>query len=440
MKIGILGGGLTGLALGYFLEHDFEILEKEKKCGGLCGSLQENGFTFDTGGGHILFSRNKEVLDFMTNLLSNNIVESQRNTKIYFKKKYVKYPFEKGLSDLPIMDSFECFYYFFERLFKNKLIKKLGRERKCDNFQEWMFKTFGKGITEKYLLPFNEKIWGFKPEKMHMDWTDGRVPNPELKDVLKDIVRYFGGEIEGYKHQLNFYYPRDGGIEAVIKIFENKLSGKIEKNFAVKNIRKKGGRWIISNGIKEKKFDKLVSTIPLPEIINALPNVPAEVKTAADNLVINSHITIFLGFKKKSQGYHWIYMPEKKILPYKLFYLSNCSPNAAPEGKSSLMAQITCRFNDDIWNMNSKDLIEKVIWQLEEEKLISASDVCHKNLAKHKYAYIVYDIDYKKNIETVHNYLKSSGIELCGRFAEFKYMNMDDCIGSAMNLAKALNT
>ena len=48
MKIGILGGGLTGLTLGNHLKYDFEILERENTCGGLCRSLEDEGFTFDT--------------------------------------------------------------------------------------------------------------------------------------------------------------------------------------------------------------------------------------------------------------------------------------------------------------------------------------------------------------------------------------------------------
>ncbi|HID60964.1 MAG TPA: hypothetical protein EYP46_03795, partial [Hadesarchaea archaeon] len=51
-KVGILGGGLAGLASASFLRHDFEVLEKNDECGGLCRSLTEKGFTFDYGGGH----------------------------------------------------------------------------------------------------------------------------------------------------------------------------------------------------------------------------------------------------------------------------------------------------------------------------------------------------------------------------------------------------
>ncbi|MCS7244416.1 MAG: NAD(P)-binding protein, partial [Candidatus Calescibacterium sp.] len=83
MKIAILGGGLTGLTLGYFLslrkeKLEFEILEKESECGGLMRSLNEMEFTFDYGGSHIIFSKDKEVLEFMLNLLGDNKVKNRR--------------------------------------------------------------------------------------------------------------------------------------------------------------------------------------------------------------------------------------------------------------------------------------------------------------------------------------------------------------------------
>lgn len=86
--IAILGGGLTGLTLGYLLNIkniNFEILEKESECGGLMRTLQENNFTFDYRGSHIIFSKDKEVLNFMLTLLGDNKIKNRRNTFFFIK-------------------------------------------------------------------------------------------------------------------------------------------------------------------------------------------------------------------------------------------------------------------------------------------------------------------------------------------------------------------
>ena len=68
MKIGILGGGIAGLSLAYFLKHKSVILEKEGEIGGLGRSFSLNGISYDVGP-HIIFSKNKEILDLHTSLI-----------------------------------------------------------------------------------------------------------------------------------------------------------------------------------------------------------------------------------------------------------------------------------------------------------------------------------------------------------------------------------
>ncbi len=98
MRYGILGGGLSALSLAYFLqEHpqvtSIEILEKEGAPGGLARSYAFAGLHYNVGP-HIMFSKNKEVLDLMVGLLGDNVHKLRRSNKIYHDGRFVKYPFE----------------------------------------------------------------------------------------------------------------------------------------------------------------------------------------------------------------------------------------------------------------------------------------------------------------------------------------------------------
>ena len=219
MKIGVLGGGLVGLVVASRCKsHDCEVLEADEAIGGHCRSLIKDGYTFDPGGPHILFSKNQEMMAIFREQLGDNISQRTRNNKIWYQGRYVKYPFENGLYDLAPEDRFECLYHYLKNDYPPP-----------KNFKEWIYHVFGKGIAEKYLLPYNEKIWNVPAEKMGIDWVDGRVPRPPIEDVIKSAV---GVVTEGYTHQLYFLYPKTGGIEALPRSFA-KDCANITLNFQI---------------------------------------------------------------------------------------------------------------------------------------------------------------------------------------------------------------
>jgi protoporphyrinogen oxidase len=426
MKIGILGGGLTGLTIASQLNQECEVLEKNSECGGLCRSLQENGFTFDYGGAHIIFSRDPKPVEFMLNLLGDNVERNRRNNKVYFKGKFIKYPFENGLSYLDKEDTFDCLYYYL-----------INNYKKAENFKEWIYFTFGKGIAEKYLIPYNEKIWNFDTSKMSLHWVEGRIPKPPVEDVIKSAL---GIETEGYTHQLYYHYPKTGGIQALIRSLEKKIPN-ITKNFEVKKVEKKGKKWVVSNNEVEKEFDRIISTIPLFSLIRAIDSVPKHVQDAVESLKYNSLITVMLGINKPSiNDFTAIYFPDSDFLPNRVAFPMNFSKENTPFGMSSVVAEITADASDKVWKFTDDQLIEHVIQGLHIRKIIDKNDVIYSKVRRSNYAYVIYDLDYQRNIATVKNYFRHMGIDICGRFAEFEYLNMDACIDRSFILANSINS
>lgn len=436
MKIAILGGGLTGIVAGYLLNKkglEFEVLEKEKQPGGLVRTLQETGFTFDIGGSHIIFSKNSDVLDFMLALLGENKTRNIRNTKVLYNGYYIKYPFENGLANLPKEETFECLNTFIQSLIR----KEKGELVKPNNLREWFYYTFGKGIAEKYLIPYNEKIWKYPTENIGLDWVE-RVPAPPAEDVIKSAL---GIETEGYTHQQRFYYPKTGGIEALIKPMESEIKRKITCNFEVKHLKKSGSIWkITSKRNEEKSFDKVISTIPIQRLVEAV-EAPTEVKTASALLNVNSLITVMLGIdKEKINNFSWLYLPHIGVLPHRVSFPSNYSPLVAPPGKSSVLAEITCQFGDRVWNMAENKLMNQTIEDLHNLRIIDKANVCFSKVKKSEYAYVINDLNYTHMLHIVNKYFRNIGIDILGRFAEFKYLNMDACIENTMNYVKTLNS
>jgi len=430
VKTVILGGGLTGVTLSRLLAElgdEVAVLEAAPRIGGLCRSRTEQGFTFDTGGSHIIFSRDCEVLSFMISTLEGNRNERARNTKIFYKGRYVKYPFENGLADLPKDDLFFCINEFIRTL----IAVEKGELPPPENFRDWIYFTFGRGIAECYMVPYNEKIWNYPTGKMSHHWVEGRIPRPPVEDVIKSAV---GIETEGYTHQAVFTYPLHGGIEALVRAIAEPVKETILVNFTVNSVKKENDGWVIGDGQREVRAGRLISTIPLQALIEVLNDVPFTVAEAVKNLRYNSVASIFIGIRGQVPPYSWVYIPDPETgLMNRISFPSNYSPEVAPEGHGAILAEITYNEGDAVSGMSDQELISHVTMSLEEMGLLDHTQVVYSGVERQEFAYVVYDLDYQKNIRIVHDYFNRIGIDLVGRFSQFEYLNMDGCIRSAMN-------
>jgi protoporphyrinogen oxidase len=424
--IGILGGGLAGITIAAHLERECEILEKDARGGGHCQTVQEQGFTYDAGGPHIIFSRNQEMVDYMVALLGDNVHQVRRNNKIFYRGRYVKYPFENGLYDLEPQDRFECLYHYIRNDYPPPR----------NNFKEWLYHNFGKGLAEKYLIPYNEKIWNVPAEELGLEWVEGRVPKPALEDVIKAAV---GVESEGYTHQLYFNYPLRGGIESLPRALERRVQ-KIVPDFAVERVWKEAGDWCVSNGSAVRRYAHLVATIPIQELAYAMEGTPPEVLSAVGSLRYNSLITVVIGLNSaRLPDFSAIYVPDPDIRFHRLSFPSFFSPHNAPPGKSIVQAEITTNPGDGTQELSDEAILADLIGDLEAMELIRPSEVCYAKVLRTKYGYVVQDNHCRRNLQIAKAYFDGLGIPLCGRVAEFEYINMDVCIDRARKLAGRLN-
>ena len=428
-RLGILGAGPSGLCMARFLKFDYEIVERSGRVGGHAASFTKDGYTFDYGP-HIMFSKNKPVLDFMIRALDGNVMQCRRNNKISFKGKLIRYPFENDLAALDLEDNFQCTWQYFNNPYKAKYAKP-------KNLEQWLLSVFGKGICDAYLFPYNRKVWNLPVDRLSMLWAD-RIPCPPPETILRSAL---GQKTEGYLHQLFYHYPRHGGYQA---ISEGLARGTkpVHFHYDIKSIRKlPDGQWEITDGKSPMVFAELVSTMSVHDLVKVAKfPIPARVRAAVRSLIVNPMYVVSLGVRGEDpEKMTAIYFPEKEFLVNRVSYPATFSSENAPAGHYSLQAEITCRARSREWKMSDADILEHVIDGLEKRHLLKRDTVVLTDVKRSKHSYVVYDADYERNVKIIRDWFPRQGIHLVGRFSYFEYINVDGAVARAMEIAGRIN-
>lgn len=425
-KVVILGAGLSGLSAAYHLTEDNEVFEKEDKAGGLCRSIHIDGFIFDYGP-HILFPKDEYVADLIKALLGKNLHIQSREAWIYHKfcDVYTRFPFQSHLYGLPVQVVKDCILGFYNTLKKKNIKPK--------NYEEWIIWNFGGGIAKYLMIPYAKKIWTIPPKQMNFEWVWNRVPRLSMEDLLEgalhDNPTLFGFNTE-------FWYPLRGGIEGLPFSFLSKVKNiQLKKEVIRVNFNKK---WIEFNDSSKVYYEKLISTLPLPEIIKCMDNVPNDVRKASQELKNNSVYCVNLGInREKISPYHYVYFYEPDFLFHRISFPMNLSSYTTPKGCSSVTTEISY---SKYKKVGKENLIERVIEDLIKAKILFPDDkVMISDIANLSCAYVIYDINHSRNVKKVHSFLRKHHIFPCGRFGEWEYFNMDHSIASGKRIAEEIN-
>jgi protoporphyrinogen oxidase len=358
-------------------------------------------------------------------VLGDNINHNRRYVTILYKGRFVKYPFENDLAALDPQDRYDCLIGYL----------KVQPGGPPQNLEEWAYQTFGEGISDKYFLPYNRKIWNLEPRDIGLEFV-ARIPKPPMEDVVRSAL---GISTEGYTHQLNFRYPRKGGFQALADALVKDPS-RVICNAPVERIRRDGRGWKVRAGGQDRRYDEVVIAFPIHDAVKCLDDPPPELLATVEALRYNSmRVTMVAVNNESLLDRNAVYVPDPEVLPNRICYMGSFSRENIRPGMSSLIAEVTMRPDDPLTRMPLDAYTDRILDDLQKLDLIKKSDVIATETLPVKYAYPVYDLHYTENVTKMRAWFASQGLHLLGRFAEFEYINSDECIHRAMQLAQRLH-
>lgn len=432
-RVIIIGAGLAGLSAAYHKKSDYLLLERNNRVGGLCRTENYNGFLFDHSI-HILYSRDPYATDLIQNvLLKGNLHVQLRESYVYSHGVYTEYPFQAHTYGLPADVIKECILGLIEAKYENRHSQPAGLSlpKPPSNFEEWIYRTFGRGIAKHFMIPYNEKLWGIDLKRMNYDWIAERVPMPKLDEVLDGAL---SPPQKKYGPNREFWYPKQGGIEALPRGFLPYVQDNLRTNATVTKIDSHKKR-VQVNGDEWINYQSLISTLPLPKLIHLLGDVEEDVLAASCALEYNIVHTVNLGVNRPFlSSYHWVYFPQEDFIFHRISFPMNFSPSLVPPKTSSIMAEISeSRYKP----VKKETLISEVICNLKKVGILKKDDeILIAKVLTLNPAYIIYDLNHRRHVAKILSYLESQNIYSCGRFGEWEYLNMDHSILSGKNVGK----
>ncbi|MGH9866846.1 MAG: protoporphyrinogen/coproporphyrinogen oxidase [Candidatus Polarisedimenticolia bacterium] len=427
----ILGGGLTGLSAALHLQDSSEtrVLEREERPGGLCRSFTQDGFTFDLTG-HLLHLRRPEIRDLVMRLVPEERFERiDRRAFIHSQGVLTPYPFQVNTHGLPPEVVAECLLGFIEAA---REAAPSSQEAAGLSFRRWVLKTFGTGIARHFMFPYNEKLWLCDLDEMTCEWASWSIPRPSLKDVVEGAL---GLSRAAFGYNPSFFYPKAGGIEvlpaALASRVRNVSCGSLVERVDVRRrvAHVRGGEAI--------PYQSLVSTLPLPRLVEIASGLPEWTREAARALRHVAVVNVNLGIDRVLHtDKHWIYFPEKDYVFYRAGFPASFTPAAAPPGCSSIYLEIAVppgtRTDDDALAAQCREGLLRA-GLLEPSDRIVTRAIFHIDPA-----YVIHDPHRREMLPRLLDELRSHGIHSAGRYGAWYYNSMEDSLAEGRALALEL--
>ena len=408
----IVGAGVSGLAYAGFSKNECLLLEKDAEIGGYCKTIKWGDFVWDYSG-HFFHFRDTFLEDYICrNMVHDDIRYCEKHTQIFYRQKYIDFPFQKNIHQLDQDEFIDCLYDLFTTTGNDYF-----------TFKQMLYAKFGQSIAEKFLIPYNEKLYACDLNRLDVDAMGRFFPYADKEEIIRNFKK-----TNNNSYNSHFTYPRGGAIEYVKSLASYIGKSNICLNECVKSIDVT--EKTIKTDKRELKYDNLISTMPFPLLMQC-----CSMEYDTDIYSWNKVLVFNLGFDKKGKDVfnNWIYVPSKDFCFYRVGYYDNIFATK----NMSLYVELGFGKNTDVIDVEYYK--EKVLDDLKKAGIITD----HKLIASHFVimdpAYVHITKESIRDVEEKKTVLARNNIYSIGRYGSWTYCSIEDNILEAKALMERLS-
>jgi protoporphyrinogen oxidase len=414
----VIGAGISGLGFANWwrqLRPDARVLvcEADSEPGGYCKTITRDGFVWDYSG-HFFHFKHPDIEQWLRDRMQGQDIRTvERRAKIRYAGRDIDFPFQMHIHQLPPSEFLECLVALFFRPHD---------ETPPHSFGEMLYRRLGAGITDKFLRPYNEKLYATSLETLDVDAMGRFFPHADIADIIGNM-RPGGHGKHGYN--ASFTYPAGGAIQYIHALMADLPEGTVVCNEPVTSIDLEARVAVTPS--KTIQFERIVSSAPLRTLAKVCGiEHDAHVFTSNQVLVFN------LGFDKKGpRDVHWMYFPDPAISFYRVGWYDNIFDG----DRMSLYVEIGAA---DGAPFDVPALRERVLADLRREGIVTD----HQLVAEHHVAldpaYVHITKASLAETARLREALAAKGVYSVGRYGGWTYCSIEDNLVETRELAAKL--
>lgn len=422
VEVLILGAGLTGLAAASSLGRRAIVLERDRRPGGLVRTERFGDYWFDHVV-HLLYFPDPPTASRVRAIVGEDLKPCIPLAWVECEAGTVRFPFQMHLGGLPPQVVARCVRDLAEVTFG-------PRPATPDNFEDMLLSSFGRGMCETFLLPYNRKMWKRPLASLATGGFTWNIARPDFDAVLKGALSPADG-FEAYNSQ--GWYPRPPtdapvrGMEVLAQALaaqaaDLRLECKVEQvDLERRLVTARRGRTRTT-----LHYDAAcLSTLPLPSLLRLCHPVPSDLRAAVEGLTHNRVVSVALsirGPRPRGRG-HWRYYSDESLCFTRLIYLHEFDPALAPADGWGLLVEIT--EPAELPMQEHAALLARV--RADVQAAGALPDDCRivdEHVMPVDPAYVVFPRRGRDAVEEARQFLARHGICSLGRYGAWEYSSM----------------
>lgn len=417
---------MAGFGAGHALDAagvPFICYDRNPYYGGHTWSFRyDSGFVFDEGG-HISFTKDERIRDLLARNVGGRYEELRLKIDNYWRGRRITHPVQCNLRGLPgdlIVDTIKDFVAAHQTPMRAQ-----------PDYAQWLYQTYGRTFAETFPMVYGRKYHTTTMDQLTTDWIGPRMYRPSLDEVVRGAV---AGQRASVHYVDAFRYPSSGGFVSYLEAFARRFELRLNHRLCGLDPKERVLRF--ANGTSAL-YERVISSIPLPELIPLIDGVPPDVLAASRKLAFTTAVLINLGIGRSDiSETHITYFYDEDIRFSRVNLPHMFSSNNAPPGAGTIQAEVY--FSDKYRPLRGRPeaLIEPVIADLRGCGFIRDDDsILLKDAAVNRYANVIYDHDRAPALATVHGFLEDIGVACCGRYGNWDHAWTDEAFISGERAA-----